>query len=61
MGRRISEAISGYASSVNRANNWGIAYEENGMTQLLTHYFNAVNNAGPELLQLLTTENLVEQ
>ncbi len=53
---RISEAISGYASSVNRANNWGIAYEENGMTQLLTHYFNAVNQGTQELQTLLAQQ-----
>jgi microbial collagenase len=53
---RISEAISGYASSVNRANNWGIAYEENGMTQLLTHYFNAVNQGSNELQTLLAQQ-----
>jgi len=52
---RISEALQGYAQSVNRSNNWGVAYEENGMTQILTHYFNAVNIGGAELDQLLST------
>ena len=41
---RFSEAIVGYAQSVSRANNWGVGYEESGMTQLLTHYFNALLN-----------------
>lgn len=50
---RISQAIVGYANSVNRNNNWGVSYEENGMTQLLTHYFNAVNGGSAELKQML--------
>lgn len=53
---RISEAILGYANSVNRSNNWGIAYEENGMTQLLTHYFNAVNQGSTALQTLLAQQ-----
>ena len=53
---RISEAISGYANTINRANNWGVAYEENGMTQLLTHYFNAVNQGSDELQTLLAQQ-----
>ena len=43
---RFSEALQGYASTVSRANDWGVGYEENGMTQILTHYFNAVNMGG---------------
>ncbi|WP_306518279.1 collagenase [Rheinheimera sp.] len=50
---RFSEALQGYASTVNRNNDWGIAYEENGMTQILTHYFNAVNMGGVALEQTL--------
>ncbi|SEA89565.1 collagenase [Alkalimonas amylolytica] len=46
---RFSEAIQGYAHTVSRANNWGVGYEESGMTQLLTHYFNALTNTGPAL------------
>ncbi|MEH8020436.1 collagenase [Rheinheimera metallidurans] len=42
---RFSEAIRGYANTVSRTNNWGVSYEENGMTQLLTQFFNAVKNA----------------
>ncbi|MBU1436211.1 MAG: collagenase [Gammaproteobacteria bacterium] len=52
---RISQAILGYANTVDRGNNWGVGYEENGMTQLLTHYFNAVNAGGADL-QLLLSE-----
>ncbi|WP_164852316.1 collagenase [Rheinheimera riviphila] len=52
---RFSQAIQGYANTVNRNNDWGVGYEESGMTQLLTHYFNLVNNGGAEL-QLLLTE-----
>jgi microbial collagenase len=50
---RFSQAISGYATSVNRSDDWGVSYEENGMTQLLTHYFNGVNSDLPEVQQLL--------
>jgi len=50
---RFSEALQGYANTVSRANDWGVAYEENGMTQILTHYFNAVNMGGAELEQTL--------
>lgn len=53
---RISAAITGYANTINRANNWGVAYEENGMTQLLTHYFNAVNQGSDELQTLLAQQ-----
>ncbi len=53
---RFSEAIQGYANTINRNNDWGVGYEESGMTQLLTHYFNAVNNGGEELQQLLTDQ-----
>jgi microbial collagenase len=54
--RRFSQAIKGYASTVNRQNNWGVGYEENGMTQLLTHYFNANNSNATALQQLVTTQ-----
>ena len=50
---RFAEAISGYANSVDRADGWGVSYEENGMTQLLTHYFNAVNSQKDQFKQLL--------
>ncbi|HCU66198.1 MAG TPA: hypothetical protein DF774_10605 [Rheinheimera sp.] len=50
---RISEALQGYAQTISRSNDWGVAYEENGMTQILTYYFNAVNIGGPELDQTL--------
>lgn len=53
---RFSEAITGYANTIDRANNWGVAYEENGMTQLLTHYFNAVNQGSQELQTLLAQQ-----
>ncbi|MDP5136258.1 collagenase [Rheinheimera baltica] len=54
--KRFSQAIKGYSATVSRADTWGVAYEENGMTQLLTHYFNAVNAGGTELQQLLQNE-----
>lgn len=50
---RFSEAIVGYAHTVSRANNWGVGYEENGMTQLLTHYFNALVNTDAALEETL--------
>ncbi len=53
---RISQAILGYANTVSRTNNWGVSYEERGMTQLLTHYFNAVNAESAELQQLLSEQ-----
>ncbi|WP_333609542.1 collagenase [Arsukibacterium sp.] len=54
--KRFSQAIKGYASTVSRTDNWGVTDEENGMTQLLTHYFNAVNAGGNALQQLLINE-----
>ncbi|WP_333609689.1 M9 family metallopeptidase N-terminal domain-containing protein, partial [Arsukibacterium sp.] len=41
---RFSQALKGYTDTVSRRDNWGRAYEENGLTQVLTHYFNATNN-----------------
>lgn len=40
--KRFSEALLGYANSVSRSNDWGVYYEENGVTQLLTQFFNAM-------------------
>jgi microbial collagenase len=62
---RFSEALLGYANSVDRTDNWGLGYEESGMTQLLTHYFNALQYqqteyepvlaSHPEIIQNLNT------
>ncbi|MDT0603242.1 collagenase [Thalassotalea castellviae] len=48
---RITDAVLGYAKTVNRDDNWGVYYEENGFTQLLTHLFNASENKTAELEQ----------
>ncbi|MBZ9611926.1 M9 family metallopeptidase [Rheinheimera maricola] len=53
---RFSQALKGYSTSVSRSDNWGVAYEENGLTQVLTHYFNATNNGSAALQQLLVSE-----
>ncbi|GAB3020850.1 collagenase [Bowmanella dokdonensis] len=53
---RFAEAIIGYATSVSRNDDWGLGYEERGMTQLLTHYFNAVNGGGEDLKNLLLSQ-----
>ncbi len=50
---RFSQAIKGYANTVDRSNDWGVSYEENGMTQLLTHYFNAVSSNDTAVEQML--------
>ena len=54
--KRISQAVSGYATSVDQSDGWGITYEENGMTQLLTHYFNAVTYNSDEISALMRSE-----
>ena len=54
--KRISQAVSGYAASVDRSDGWGVTYEENGMTQLLTHYFNAVTYQPDEISALMQSE-----
>ena len=46
---RITEALLGYANTISRDNNWGVYYEENGMTQLLVHLFNASDYQTGEL------------
>jgi len=51
--KRFSQAIKGYALSVNRDNNWGVSYEENGMTQLLTQFFNETKSASSTYQQQL--------
>lgn len=51
--KRFSQALRGYGQSVSRANNWGVSYEENGMTQLLTQFFNESSSASPAYQQLL--------
>ncbi len=46
---RITEALLGYAITISRDNNWGVYYEENSMTQLLVHLFNASDYQTDEL------------
>ena len=48
---RFSEALLGYANSVDRTDNWGVYYEEQGFTNLLVHFFNA-NNYDEESLEV---------
>ncbi|GHF92808.1 collagenase [Thalassotalea marina] len=38
---RLTDALIGYAETVSTNNDWGVYYEENGLTQVLTHLFNA--------------------
>ncbi|XQW84176.1 collagenase [Thalassotalea piscium] len=38
---RFTEALLGYANSVDRVDNWGVYYQEQSVTLLLTHLFNA--------------------
>ena len=38
---RFSEALLGYANTVSRSNDWGVYYQEQGVTNLLVHLFNA--------------------
>lgn len=59
--KRFSEAIKGYALSVDRANNWGVTYEENGMTQLLTQLFNEANSSNPAYAQQLQQDPAIVQ
>ena len=40
---RFSEALLGYANSVDRSDGWGVYYEEQGFTNLLVQFFNANN------------------
>ncbi|WP_196139217.1 M9 family metallopeptidase [Aliikangiella sp. G2MR2-5] len=54
--KRFTQAIIGYANSVDKADGWGVAYEENGMTQLLTHLFNAVTTNPEATSSLLESE-----
>jgi microbial collagenase len=49
---RISEALSGYNASIERGQGYGVTYEENGLTQVLTHFFNAATQE-PQKLALL--------
>ncbi|OKY27838.1 collagenase [Thalassotalea sp. PP2-459] len=50
---RLTESLLGYASTVNRADDWGVYYEENGVTQILTHLFNASSEDASALEQLV--------
>ncbi|GLX76969.1 hypothetical protein tinsulaeT_03090 [Thalassotalea insulae] len=57
---RITEAILGYANSISRTDDWGVFYEENGMTQLLVHLFNASNYQTDELEQaVINNPNII--
>lgn len=58
---QLSDAILGYAKTANRDDNWGVYYEENGFTQLLTHIFNASENQGAALEQaVLNTPSIID-
>jgi len=62
---QFSSALLGYANSVSRTDDWGVYYEENGVTQLLTHLFNATSDQPAQLAQELQDkpqiiENLAE-
>lgn len=46
---RFTDALIGYANTVSRTDDWGVYYEENGMTQILTHLFNASDDQGEAL------------
>jgi len=48
---RLTDALVGYAETVNQDDGWGVYYEENGLTQILTHLFNASEDNGTELEQ----------
>jgi len=49
---RMTDAILGYANTASRTDDWGVYYEENGFTQLVTHLFNASEQQSTELEQL---------
>lgn len=53
--KRFSQALGGYAQSVSRANNWGVSYEENGLTQILTHFFNETSQGSASYINLLNS------
>lgn len=53
---RFSEALIGYANTVDRTDDWGVYYEENGVTQLLTHLFNAAEYQASEYAQVLVEQ-----
>ena len=48
---QFTNALLGYANSVSRTDDWGVYYEENGVTQLLTHLFNATSEQPTQLAQ----------
>lgn len=52
---RFSQALLGYANTVERTDNWGVGYEESGVTQLLTHYYNAMQQQQQDYAQVLAT------
>lgn len=57
---RMTEALLGYANTVNQDDNWGVYYEENGVTQILTHLFNSSENLTTELeQQVLAQPNII--
>ena len=49
--QRLTEGLLGYAASVDRTDDAGIFYQENGATQILTHLYNASENDGTALEQ----------
>jgi len=48
---QFTDALVGYANTVSRADDWGVYYEENGVTQLLTHLYNATSDKPSQLAQ----------
>ncbi|MFT5757194.1 MAG: microbial collagenase [Alteromonadaceae bacterium] len=53
---RFSEALIGYANTVDRANDWGLYYQEQGFTNVLVQFFNA-NNYEEQALATTLTNN----
>mgnify|MGYP000456689423 CR=1 FL=1 len=56
----ISNALLGYANSVSKSNDWGEYYEEQGVTRLLTHLFEATTYQSEETaITLAAQPNIV--
>lgn len=51
---RFTEALIGYANSVGRDNDWGVYYQEQSVTLLLTHLFNANVYQEQEFINTIT-------
>lgn len=56
---RISDALTGYNATVDRSKGYGVGYEENGLTQVLTHYFNATTQSPAKLATLIKQQPAV--